>query len=436
MLFLFLGCMILLRAQDPAPPPGDPPLVTNPAPTAAEIATLDKYEDLRSKVANTAAAHVKLAQWCEQNGLRAESFFHYGKVVELDPRRDAAWLKLGFKKHDGRWMTAEQIADDEAQAKLDNEWAGKLKQWHQAIHGKKRQTDTTEPEAALAKIEDPGAVPAVYREFCGGAPTDQAIGIQVLSQINGPLASKAIATLAVYGKTPNIRRQATETLRGRPAEEFLDMLVSLMKDLIKYETRPVAGPGSPGVLFVEGERFNARRFYAPPAPPSYTPRLGDMITYDANGLPVISRSTVVASFASDKKGPLPGSTNILEFSDTENYNIGAAYQQAQRAAQNAQTQLANDVAQIESVNSVRRSFNDLVMTAAQAATGQNPGWTAQDWRSLIASQNLGTPKPPKPAPHRSKQTIDQMVPLSYAPNLAALMSRQMESRFMTVVIDH
>ena len=27
-------------------------------------------------------------------------------VAQLDPRREAAWRKLGYVKHDGRWMTA------------------------------------------------------------------------------------------------------------------------------------------------------------------------------------------------------------------------------------------------------------------------------------------------------------------------------------------
>ena len=76
--------------------------------------------------------------------------------------------------------------------------------------------------------------------------------------------------LAVYGRTPEVRRRATEILRGRPAEDYLELLVGLMVDPLKYEVKPVAGPGSPGVLFVEGERFNVARFYAPP-PPSIAP---------------------------------------------------------------------------------------------------------------------------------------------------------------------
>ena len=45
-------------------------------------------------------------------------------------------------------------------------------------------------------------------------------------------------------------------------------LIGLVKKPFKYQVRPVGGPGSPGELFVEGERFNIQRFYQ-----NQTPRL-------------------------------------------------------------------------------------------------------------------------------------------------------------------
>ena len=50
---------------------------------------------------------------------------------------------------------------------------------------------------------------------------------------------------------------------------------SRLRDPIKYEVRPVGGPGSPGVLFVEGEQYDVRRTYGTPAvhPQANTPRI-------------------------------------------------------------------------------------------------------------------------------------------------------------------
>lgn len=74
---------------------------------------------MKSQTAETAAAQWKLALWCEQNGLKAEAYAHFAAVVRLDPKREAAWRKLGFKRHGGRWLTDEQIATTEEQKAAD-----------------------------------------------------------------------------------------------------------------------------------------------------------------------------------------------------------------------------------------------------------------------------------------------------------------------------
>ena len=36
--------------------------------------------------------------------LEAESKVHLANVVQLDPKRDSEWKRLGYKKYNGRWM--------------------------------------------------------------------------------------------------------------------------------------------------------------------------------------------------------------------------------------------------------------------------------------------------------------------------------------------
>ncbi len=45
----------------------------------------------------------------------------------------------------------------------------------------------------------------------------------------------------------------------------------------------VGGPGSPGVIVIEGEKVNLRRIYAPPAAPVVPLLPGDRLDYDDNG---------------------------------------------------------------------------------------------------------------------------------------------------------
>ena len=46
----------------------------------------------------------KLAVWCEQNGLTQQADVHLREVLRLDPKRESAWKRLGFKRVGGRWI--------------------------------------------------------------------------------------------------------------------------------------------------------------------------------------------------------------------------------------------------------------------------------------------------------------------------------------------
>jgi uncharacterized protein (UPF0335 family) len=412
-----LLCSALLAFQDPGPPkaPDEPKAVAKDlAPKvdeAARAATLAKYEEMRAKTAETAAAQSKLATWCEQNGLKDEMLIHLANVVRLDPKRDAAWRKLGFKKHEGRWMTDEQIAEQATFRKAEKDWGDKLKVAHKHIHGGKKQDEAQETLNGITEI---AAVPAIYREFCGGGERDQLIAVQALGQIEGLLASRVLAALAIFGKTPEVRRASIETLRRRPADEFLSFFVGLLRDPFKYEVRPVGGPGSPGVLFVEGEQFNVQRFYAPPMP-MFNPRPGDTVGYYANGIPFIQQSTTQPI---GKRVGVPGSKTLATEQDavtTTRYSFADAMAQAQAAAQVAQQQLAADITAVEQMNEGQKRFNDLVMDVAKTATGKNPGKTPKDWRDLLAKKDDKYAKrPEKPA---AKPTITELVPINYVYSL-------------------
>jgi hypothetical protein len=386
---------------------------------ATEGQALAEYNALRAKTPATAAAQWRLGIWCEEHGLKDVAYVHFAEVARLDPRREAAWRKLGFKKHGGRWTTDEQIAEENEQKKADKIWAPKLRKAHKDIHGTTGAKKRDAAQAELDAIKDPRAVLALYREFGGGGPGDQNILIQALGQIDKPMSSQVLALLAVYGKTPDVRRRAALALRDRPADDFLPLLVGLMIDPLKYEVKPVGGPGSPGVLFVEGERFNVSRFYAPPPAPNITPQPGDIITYDQNGMPLITRPVGILASGSEKHG-VPGSKTLVKETDTAMTAFVeiSPYQlelEAQKGAAVAKAQLETDVNLLKSINGDRNRFNDLIMAAAKDATGKDLGRTPKDWRDGLMAKN-SSPKRSSPTPN--KPTVPEMVPLAYNPTFA------------------
>jgi hypothetical protein len=367
---------------------------------------LAEYNRLRAKSPRSASEQWKLALWCEKHGLAAEAVAHLGSVVRLEPSNAAAWKKLGFKKVDGRWMNEEQVAADSAQKQGEKLWAPRLKKWHKDIHGGKKQT---EAQAGIATIEDPNAVSSVYREFAGGGPVDQTIAIQVLGQIKSPIASKVLAFLSVYGKKPDVRRLAAETLRSREPEEYLDVLVGLLTDLIKYHVQPVGGPGSPGILLVEGDQFNLKRLYAPSAP-SVTPRPGDIISYDQNGMPVLTRPLDIVS----NLARAPSSRALFNRRAALSISLEQSLIETQKSAAVAQLQLDGDIAAIEAQNTARKSFNELVLMVVRDATGKDIGTKREEWEAALASPQAYVKK----ASRNPKPTLAEFVPIAYTPRIS------------------
>jgi RNA polymerase sigma factor (sigma-70 family) len=236
----------------------------------AQATLLAEYEKRRASTPKTAEGQWKLGLWCEEHGLKAEAYAHFTLVTQLDPSREAAWRRVGCRSMGGRWLTEEQIASErarlDAQARADRHWQPLLEKWR-AWLADRDQERRTKAERHLTTVSDPLAARSVWWVFAEGGEAKQAIAVQLFGQMDGSDASRALATLAVVSPWGNIRRSATETLLHRDPREFIGSLIQRMRNPVKFEVRPVGGPGAPGVLFVEGQKFNVGRLYAPPPLP-------------------------------------------------------------------------------------------------------------------------------------------------------------------------
>ncbi|WP_422928141.1 polymorphic toxin-type HINT domain-containing protein [Singulisphaera sp. PoT] len=251
-------------------------------------ASLAEYNAKRAGMKNTAEAHWKLGLWCDRRHLEPEAMAHFSTVLRLDPSREGAWRRLGFKKKGGRWVNEKALAEAQAEAErqkeADRRWRPQIARWRDQL---KNQARRAEAEEALAEVTDPGAVPAVWASFARGNPGEQLVAVRLFSQIDAPGSSKSLAFLAAFGGSGEVRRRATEVLRRRDPREFANVLIALLREPVKYEVQPVAGPGSPGAVFVKGERFNVQRLYAPPPLPFIPFFPGSYLSYDDYGLPVL-----------------------------------------------------------------------------------------------------------------------------------------------------
>jgi hypothetical protein len=224
---------------------------------------LASYNGRRARMTDSPDAHWKMALWCEQQGLKPEATAHLTRVVQLEPGREGAWKHLGYRRQGRRWVTDEQIAAERAEAEArkyaDRHWTPILTRWRGWIGERSREAELAE---ALATVTDPRAVPSVWVTLGRGAASQQKAAIQLLGQIDSPDATRALALLALDGKSPEVRARATQTLRVRDPRDIASLLVALLRDpeldpdpiLFHYRLTPVAWDSitQPGVLLFSG----------------------------------------------------------------------------------------------------------------------------------------------------------------------------------------
>ncbi len=429
--------------------------------TDEELAVLlSEYNTRRDRInPKDADDHWRLGVWCDENGLDAEAKAHFTAVTRLDPGRDAAWKRLGFEKHQGRWTTQEQIdaqiAEREAREKANRHWRPLLTHWKEAL----RHSDPAlrdEARTGLAGVSDPRAVASILRVFGTGNPRDQLNAVQLLGQIDAPAASRSLAMFAVLGTTEEVRRRATETLVWRDPQEFVSLLVSGIRTPSKYEIQPGRGPGSKSILVVEGERFNLQRSYQHPELPrdmagprairdsfqrdpvafaAYQRLLSgqDDVPLNPAVMSIVQQVAVNPSLAptafaavSQANPVIQGGTNMAAVETAKRRiqdeaavagaltRIRRNINEFEKANYATNLQIQNDVAYIERSNAVARQVNARILPVLDATTGQELGDDHDAWQTWWTDQQGYAYQPP------AKLTFAQAVPQAYNPQYTAV----------------
>lgn len=440
--------------------------------------TLAEYNGRRARAELTADDQWRLALWCEQNGLEPEAQAHFTTVVRLDPSRSAAWKRLGCKKYGNRWLRPEQHealqAEARAQRDANQRWCTQLTQWRTILRGTDHAArERVEQEAA--EVHDRRAVPAIWAVLVTtGIPDDQKLAVQLLGQFDTDASSRALAMLGLGAATPDLRRQATEALSFRDPHGYFGQILALLQRPLRYEVRPVGGPGSPGALFVEGQNFNRGFIYAPPAPDFFFVDTGYAWNPDAYGFEVLnlpgtpltttnmtkvgqftghefragavapgdpraalltqvqanpanSPFNIVGSMFKSSFGSRAVANNLTRDQDfnvdvykattdtfrTEvNVPIGRMINEYRIAAAASQRQLESDVAAVESINAGINKSNNDINNFLNNLTGANLPPDTESWRRWYADKQ-GYPY--AAPPELPRPTFVQTLPSPYIP---------------------
>jgi hypothetical protein len=392
-----------------------------------------EYLERRSSTARKPDAQARLAAWCEQKGLKEQSIAHYSEAVRLDPSREATWRHLGYKKHGDRWVKPEELSAERSEAErqrhADKLWEPKLKRLREALEARDA-TRRARAEAAITEVTDPRAVSMIWAVFVRGNERSRLAAVQMLGQIDGPAASNALASLAVFNDSAQVRGRAIETLIRRDPRDVIGRLINLVRKPFKYDVRRPGGPGTTGELFVEGERFNIQRFYnnAPIDPGRIPARIfAPSVPFDPYSVQnqiLVSRAFVGMTMASinptpnaaqpghalaanpqhaaatSKNGqsgafsPPSGAFNpasnlvydTLTAAANRDMQIASAYQAIERSSQELQQSLALDIQTVETTNSQIGDLNGRVLPVLKTISGQDFGAEPEKWRTWWTDQ--------------------------------------------------
>lgn len=227
---------------------GDEWVAAGESPSDQRTEEFVSYTKQRDGNLDEGPRELTLAFWCRNNGLLERSEVHFQRVFDnrdapAEARQRAA-NALGLREFGGEMRSPEQIQELRTQlrqAQLElNFWSKKLaeplRQLQSSRH-KKRQLGLE----SLRQIDDPAAIPALELSLStfGEIAAYEAVGI--IKRIEGPEAAESLARHAIVSEWPSVRKEAIRQLQQRPPQEYVPMLLGVLRMPIRSVFQIAAG---------------------------------------------------------------------------------------------------------------------------------------------------------------------------------------------------
>jgi hypothetical protein len=346
-------------------------------------AVFREYLDRRARTPQKADSQLRLANWCWENGLKDEATVHYYSVTRLDPSRDIAWLRLGYKKQRDRWQKPEVLAAKKLEAdrhkRDDALWKPRLEKLREAM-ASTVESRRLKAERELYQISDPSAGPMIFKTFGSRDEQMQLLAVELLSQLDGQEASSYVLALAIGGQSGNVREHAASVIARRDPRDSIARLIALVRKPFKFEIKPLGGPGSTGALLVEGERFDIRRVYKAPDVEVGIYAFGQLDAITGN----LDDSFVVIS--GNPRTPVERIAVAMQYQFANQLQGTILLNEAIRRSNAVKQTLDGDVQFIQDLNAQIVQTNDRALPLLATLTGQQFGVDPPAWRTWWADQ--------------------------------------------------
>lgn len=202
-----------------------------------------EYESRSRALPDTVAAHRSLATWCKEHQLAELADHHLKRILELDPQDEQARTSLGYQKHQGRWLSRDDIMAargmrfydgsyrteqdialrslDKQYADAEIEWLRQLKLWRNWLDNR-RADRVEEAHAGLMQITDPVAATSVVQMLRRERDEEvRQMWMEILGQIRHPASMRELIELSLSEPLRDTRVRCVEYLLGM--DETIDI---------------------------------------------------------------------------------------------------------------------------------------------------------------------------------------------------------------------
>lgn len=198
---------------------------------------LRRYQQKRDEAQSTAAAQLKLADWCRDQGLADQERAHLIQALKTGQAANPHGIlkRLGYRQVGPHWFTETDLKSAaEESFRLMQTWKKLRPRLEKlAIRLEAKPNIREKATVELRAFADPASIPILEQSLGTHSPTTAQAVVDMLSEMDSYRASQSLARFAIGSPWAPIREAATAELKQRPLEEFVPMALAMMHDPIE-----------------------------------------------------------------------------------------------------------------------------------------------------------------------------------------------------------
>ena len=316
------------------------------------------YKQQRAASDESPAAHAKLAQWCQRQGLADEERYHWANVLLAAPNHQQARERMGLRPYQGGLFTETEIAKHQEQEKAAKLAAKQLKPrlaqlCKEATGSMPRQRD--QALAEIRQIADPQAIEPLQEAIFevvrkGNDRFRKNLALALIGALSNMPQHEATLHLlkhAVYSKMPEVRKAAAEALRPRQSTDYVPLLMAALQAPVEADVAVVYAPDGM-VRMVE--------------------------TVSQKGAVVSSNHVRSTNFE------VEGAMTRNQATTSTTAVLNSHLDRAGRRAESTQSR-------VDRINARSEKVNDRIRETLKIATGKDHGSNAESWWSAWREHN-------------------------------------------------